>query len=172
TTASCGDGIRQGAELCDDGNTSNEDYCLNTCVPASCGDGFEGPGEQCDDGDDNGWDKGCTPACRNNVCGDGHVVVGADGRDDNSEVTEGACPYGIATCTLCNADCSASLPLTGGVCGDDHLDDEEVCDDGNAITETECDYNTPNGTCSVCNNLCTLEAVVSGPYCGDGSIDG
>ena len=36
----CGDGVAAGGELCDDGNQSNADFCLNTCVQASCGDGY------------------------------------------------------------------------------------------------------------------------------------
>ncbi len=38
---SASDGVvNAAAEACDDGNTSNTDACITTCVAASCGDGF------------------------------------------------------------------------------------------------------------------------------------
>ena len=39
-TESCGNGILETGEACDDSNLSNQDACLSTCVVASCGDGF------------------------------------------------------------------------------------------------------------------------------------
>ena len=49
--ALCGNGVVEAGEQCDDGNTSNTDACLNTCVTNVCGDGFVNVGvEQCDDG--------------------------------------------------------------------------------------------------------------------------
>ena len=87
----CGDGIRQGAEQCDDGNDNEEDGCDTSCrgvaevaveeVPAagSCGDGVvqtpnnEDPSinEACDLGDQNGiacepeYGKSCTYCAAN-----------------------------------------------------------------------------------------------------------
>ncbi|HEY0255430.1 MAG TPA: Ig-like domain-containing protein, partial [Kofleriaceae bacterium] len=52
----CGDGIVQGAEQCDDGNKNNADACLNNCMTATCGDGVVGPGEECDDGNQSNSD--------------------------------------------------------------------------------------------------------------------
>ena len=35
----CGDGIRTGSEVCDDGNTDNNDSCVNQCTTRRyCGD--------------------------------------------------------------------------------------------------------------------------------------
>jgi len=45
----------------------------------------------------------------------------------------------------------------------------ETCDDGNDITETECEYGTP--TCVHCNADCTEELDLTGPYCGDSDTD-
>ncbi len=59
----CGDGKVGGKELCDDGNLSDEDACLTTCVWAVCGDGTVRRGiEECDDGN---WieDDGCNSRC-------------------------------------------------------------------------------------------------------------
>jgi cysteine-rich repeat protein len=47
--AQCGNGRLDSGELCDDGNTSDTDDCISTCVPASCGDGVVEAGvEDCD----------------------------------------------------------------------------------------------------------------------------
>jgi hypothetical protein len=35
----CGDGVRNGDELCDDGNDDEEDECTSRCEPPRCGDG-------------------------------------------------------------------------------------------------------------------------------------
>ena len=36
----CGNRVLDPGEQCDDGNTSNTDYCLNSCMLATCNDGF------------------------------------------------------------------------------------------------------------------------------------
>src|SRR5262245_30920616 len=46
----CGDGVVNGPELCDDGNTNNFDACRNDCTLPFCGDGIVDAGESCDDG--------------------------------------------------------------------------------------------------------------------------
>ncbi len=54
-TQICGNGSVEGAEACDDGNSSNNDDCLNTCEANACGDDYVETGvESCDDGEDNG----------------------------------------------------------------------------------------------------------------------
>jgi len=52
----CGNGILEGDEVCDDGNDSNNDACLNTtCELNVCGDSFVYTGiESCDRGTSNG----------------------------------------------------------------------------------------------------------------------
>jgi cysteine-rich repeat protein len=55
----CGDGQLDADEVCDDGNASNADACLNGCSRATCGDGFTRAGiEECDIAGGT-----CTPAC-------------------------------------------------------------------------------------------------------------
>jgi len=137
----CGDGTLDLGEQCDDGNRSNKDDCLTTCVPASCGDGFvhtkgNGPFEQCDDGDTAPGD-GCSAACTTE-CGNG--------------VIDGACSQGNvgAACSV-NADCD-TVPLAG---------------DGACVGET-CDLGAANH-CQpgpeICSNLCLLVA------CGNGQVE-
>ncbi len=51
----CGNGVKEGAEECDDGNRNNNDSCTNTCRNARCGDGYVRTGvEMCDAGAANG----------------------------------------------------------------------------------------------------------------------
>ncbi len=76
--SSCGDGVLDAGEECDDGNQVNEDACLTTCLWNTCGDGYFDPGsEECDDGNDNFLDS-CLPGCVRNVCGDGVLNLAAE----------------------------------------------------------------------------------------------
>lgn len=40
TVPTCGDGLRQGLERCDDANADDGDACTRRCLEARCGDGF------------------------------------------------------------------------------------------------------------------------------------
>lgn len=87
----CGDGIRSGTEDCDDGNDSNADACLNTCVSASCGDTFVRVGfEDCDDGNGSNTDA-CLNACVSAHCGDTYVREGVEGCDDGNTLDGDGC---------------------------------------------------------------------------------
>lgn len=64
---SCGDGVADAAEACDDGTVSPCDGCDGTCQPVAglvCGDGIlvAGCADQCDDGNAVVGD-GCAPQC-------------------------------------------------------------------------------------------------------------
>jgi cysteine-rich repeat protein len=63
---SCGDGVIDAGEVCDDGDANSDDApdaCRTSCQPAGCGDAVVDAGEVCDDGDRWGGD-GCDPACQ------------------------------------------------------------------------------------------------------------
>ncbi|MFT3772004.1 MAG: DUF4215 domain-containing protein [Minicystis sp.] len=86
--STCGDGVVDPGEECDDGNASNTDTCLTTCRFARCGDGFVWQGvEGCDDANAVNTD-----ACRNNcaipTCGDGVVDPGEECDDGNADDTD------------------------------------------------------------------------------------
>lgn len=90
----CGDGDRQGAEECDDGNLESGDGCDASChveVSATCGDGVLDPDEECDDGAANSdaLPDHCRTTCLDPYCGDGIVDPG------DAEDCE---PPGTATC--------------------------------------------------------------------------
>ncbi len=114
TAAKCGDGMPGPGETCDDGNTSNNDACLNSCVPATCGDAFLHQGtENCDEGADNGmYDGQCNLTCNGPApsCGDGvweKTKEQCDGDDKPDGVNcDGACK---AVCQSNHAECNGNI---------------------------------------------------------------
>ncbi|HVJ19329.1 MAG TPA: fibrinogen-like YCDxxxxGGGW domain-containing protein [Polyangiaceae bacterium] len=111
---SCGDGVQQDGEFCDDfANPEPGVGCNADCTAvdgASCGDGVvtepevcDGPEEYCD---------GCQAVL--GQCGDGVVQAGLEDCDTTTESAS------------CDADCSSVS------CGDEHVNTAagEVCDDG------------------------------------------
>jgi len=86
----CGDGNvdKDEGESCDDGNSRNNDACVD-CREATCGDGYVHEGEEeCDEGDDNADGSPCSSQCTGAICGDGVVQTGEecdDGANGNNE---------------------------------------------------------------------------------------
>ena len=97
----CGDGKLDPGEECDDGNTYNNDSCIN-CRNAYCGDGYvrrdDESYEECDDGDSDNTDE-CVN-CMNAYCGDGYVWEGVEECDGDDA------PCG--TGRFCRDDCTCS----------------------------------------------------------------
>src|SRR5262249_8555592 len=86
----CGNGILEPGEQCDDGNVVAGDGCGPTCHFEVCGNGIVDPGEQCDDGNTAAGD-GCSPTCqREPRCGDG-FVDGTEECDDGNTVSGDGC---------------------------------------------------------------------------------
>jgi fibro-slime domain-containing protein len=133
----CGDGVKAGDELCDDGkNDGSYGSCTSDCKPAArCGDGtLQKDHEQCDDGVNlttysTTGKPGCAPGCQASAyCGDGRVdAVGGEQCDDGKDNQGG---YG-----RCQADCQL-----GPRCGDRVVqgDQNENCDDGNLVNGDGC----------------------------------
>ncbi|HEX5749382.1 MAG TPA: DUF4215 domain-containing protein [Archangium sp.] len=164
----CGNGVIDAEEKCDDGNNSNEDNCLNDCIPALCGDGHvdrtEPHVEECDPG---GETHDCDLDCTRPRCGDGIVNVSAgeqcdDGNDSNEDnclnnCTSATCGDGyedheaprIEACDpgketdVCDLDC------TRPECGDGIVNASagEQCDDDNDSNEDNCLNNCTLATC-------------------------
>jgi cysteine-rich repeat protein len=98
----CGDGVRQAGEQCDDGNTDDGDACTNGCKSAKCGDGAVQTGvEQCDDGN-KFPDDACKNDCTLPVCGDGIIASGVEDCDDGNTVASDGCG---ADCKLESVTC-------------------------------------------------------------------
>ncbi|MCH9002088.1 MAG: DUF4215 domain-containing protein, partial [Planctomycetes bacterium] len=133
TTSSCGDGKRNttSGEECDDGNASNADACLNSCLAATCGDGFLWIGfETCDDGNNDDGD-GCQATCVSAECGDGITDPGEDCDDGNQDNSDDC----LNTCVA--ASCGDGFVRTG----------VEACDDGNNSNNDSCLNTCANASC-------------------------
>ncbi|MDG2304973.1 MAG: DUF4215 domain-containing protein [Candidatus Binatia bacterium] len=129
-SATCGNGAIDAGEVCDDGNSVEDDGCTNQCEPSPlgpfCGDGNVDAGEACDDGnliEDDGCSNNCFPPISPPAptCGDGAVQPAVG---ETCEVGMVLAPVdGGVPARTCRDDCS--------YCGDGLLDGTEECDDGN-----------------------------------------
>lgn len=96
----CGNGVIEGNEACDDGNTQSGDYCSTTCskVIGSCGDGrIQFSAEACDTGG-SCQAQFCSADCQSftGVCGDG-IKQTPEGCDDGNTADDDGCS---SYCTL------------------------------------------------------------------------
>lgn len=158
----CGNGVKDGGEECDDGNTLTGDGCSGVCqiedgwvcprfgepcMPISaCGNGFLSTGEACDDGNTVNGD-GCSSDCQ-------HVEPGWQ------------CRVPVKPCTkTCRPDAGA-CPDGGlaATCGNGIVDPGEECDDGSDVSRMPHNGDSIYGGCTT---ECTY-----GAYCGDGVVNG
>lgn len=112
----CGDGVLDPDETCDDGNVVDGDECASNCRDnTNCGNGLLDPGEICDDGSNQSGD-GCSADCLSDEsCGNGYIdtIKGEACDDGNNEGGDG-----------CSADCMSDESCDNGpawlrVCGSD-----------------------------------------------------
>ena len=154
----CGNGLVEGGEECDDGNTRNGDGCSDRCaqeprllVPADavCGNGITEDREACDLGSGNSDvnPDTCRTNCQYPRCGD---FVFDDGEE---------CDNGPANSDSKANACRNSCTLPS--CGDSVIDTDETCDDGN----------TESG--DGCSAICQEEEetlFAAATVCGDGIL--
>ncbi len=133
----CGDGVVDPGEACDDGNQEDGDSCRSDCGQdmTLCGNGQVDLGEVCDDGNRQDGDD-CSSDCDQDMtlCGNGQLDPGEfcdDGNRDDGD--------------SCRGDCRQDTTL----CGNGILDPGELCDDGKppgqSICSTDCTRN--DGPC-------------------------
>ncbi|MBW2260644.1 MAG: DUF4215 domain-containing protein [Deltaproteobacteria bacterium] len=104
----CGNGVLDPGEECDDGNDDDSDACLGSCREARCGDGVRWVGhEECDGADLGG--ATCTSL-------------------------DPAYEGGTLRCSACVFDVSGCVAF----CGNGVLDPGEACDDGNHVPWDGC----------------------------------
>src|SRR5262249_48335918 len=77
----CGHGVLEPGEQCDDGNAIDGDGCDSNCTPTGCGNGVVTAGEICDDGNTTSGD-GCSADC-GALCGNGIQEPGESCDDGN-----------------------------------------------------------------------------------------
>ncbi len=118
----CGNGLQQTGEECDDGNQIDQDFCRNSCLLARCGDRIVQGAEQCDAG---GNTVLCTSTCQNRpvVCGDGYQQATEQCDDGNTTSGDG-----------CSSTCTTT-------CGDGIRRGAEQCDDGDSNDTNACKNN-------------------------------
>lgn len=184
-TMTCGNGVMDSGESCDDGNTANRDGCNRVCqieanyvcatpgqacvFQAKCGDQTVSSNEGCDDGNTANGD-GCTSDCKVEpgwqcrvpgrrcvpLCGNG-MLTATEECDDGNTMNGDGCS------ALCLLEFGATCPAPGQPC--------KIAQCGNGMVETgeACDAGPLNGLFlgdgSGCSRTCTKE-----PKCRDGAM--
>lgn len=137
---SCGNGVNEVFEACDDGNEMGGDGCSRVCLLETgepCTNDADCDTEVCDGMESNT----CEPAntCGNGalegdeLCDDGNVVTG-DGCDAQCllEIGAGPCTDGSQCASgVCNTMAETPVCAIAIGCGNGVLNEDESCDDGN-----------------------------------------
>ncbi len=169
----CGNGVPEGTEQCDDGNQEDDDDCTTACRTNVCGDGFvdeQGPQtEQCDDGNANQADD-CKNDCTHNVCGDQVVNPATEECDDGNGLNSDGC---TSQCRL--PRCGDQIVQTGEECDDGDQNDGNACT--NACQSAECGDSIVHVGVEECDdgnqsNADTCTNACQDAECGDGYEQG
>ncbi|HVZ87511.1 MAG TPA: DUF4215 domain-containing protein [Polyangia bacterium] len=172
-TSTCGNGVLDNGESCDDGNKVGGDGCTPLCQiengyscptpgqpcvrTAKCGDGILTSPEACDDGNTTGGD-GCSADCTMvetgwrcpvpgrpcvPICGDGVIEQGETCDDGNTTNGDGC----SSTCqTEPGASCTGTPSVCKvAVCGNGVKETGEACDCGTDPTKLPSGCTGPNG---------------------------
>jgi len=135
-------------EQCDDGNSSSNDGCLNTCRLNVCGDGHLWIGvEECDDGNTATGD-GCTAGCVAEFCGDGVVQAGlgeqCEGGGQSQACTASCGTTGSQTCQGASCTWTTCAP-PAETCNAVDEDCDGVIDTVSCLTEVWRFYHAGTG---------------------------
>lgn len=159
TPAVCGNGVREGAEQCDDGdaNANTPNACRTNCTNPDCGDQIVDNAspynEQCDDGNTDDTD-GCTNVCMIatvNICdtcttnadcgGVGNVCVTLDDGFFCGTACGEGCPEGFVCDDVVDFEGTAATQCIpgSGVCADCFDPDRDGYGVGPACDGIDCD---------------------------------
>ena len=161
TLPQCGDGARQGAEPCDDGNLESGDGCSASCTvengyACSIADGGDVCSNGCRNGTKEAWE----------ACDDGNNAVG-DGCDNKCDIEYGWQCSAVAHPTILNARVSeCNVPCGDGI----RLQGFEGCDDSNTADGDGC-----SAQCEVEENAACVEDASDKSTCqkcGNGILEG
>ncbi|MBN2574188.1 MAG: DUF4215 domain-containing protein [Deltaproteobacteria bacterium] len=192
----CGDGIIERSEQCDDGNTDSGDGCSRICqIEANwdcptqgqpcvylgvCGNGILTSNKACDDGNTTSGD-GCSDDCQTvepgyicrkpgnpctPLCGDSQVIKSEECDDGNATSGDGCS-------AICRVEpgwtCSETTPstCTHSVCGNGKVEAGEGCDDGNSVPFDGCSPTCQNDPVCGTAGSAVGECTTS---CGDGLL--
>ncbi len=165
----CGDGVMDDGEECDDGeNNGDTAACLTDCTKATCGDGKVQEGvEDCDDANFITHDD-CTNDCKAATCGDGIWAEGAATPAEECDLgaNNGPTSLCLADCTIAPSTCGNMVAEIGEACdGASPAPNPanlcmscvpELCGDSMVQAPEQCDGD------GACTPGCTINA------CGDG----
>ncbi|MBY0276059.1 hypothetical protein K2Z84_11995 [Candidatus Binatia bacterium] len=174
----CGDGILDPGEACDDHNVVNGDGCDANCTVTACGNGVVTAGEACDDGNLVGGD-GCRANCTVEDCGDGIVDPGEacdDGNVVGGDCCSSSCAFESGSCTdhdgctsgdTCVAGSCVGTPLTPWV---NEIDYDDNAAPLNGDRDEFVEIAGPAGTDLGGYQIVSVEG--AGPSClGTGSVN-
>jgi cysteine-rich repeat protein len=162
--ATCGNGIPEPGEECDDGNDVQTDACLNDCTEADCGDGFVWTAhEDCEGEVSDSCTTTCgstgTHSCREDCLWTDCVPPAetcngldddcVDGADNGFDCVLGS---GSTTCTtVCGTDGTHTCGSTcayGDCCASSETCGNGCDDDCNGLDDDGCTGPPANDTCS------------------------
>ena len=149
----CGDGVVEGDEVCDDGNTENGDGCAANCLVVETGYACPNLGGPC-------------VKLEETVCGDGQKTTDEECDDGNLDDGDG-----------CSAECKVeegwdcSTGTCKPICGDSFIVGDEQCDDGNTFDTDGCSAECKIEPGYRCETLGTgFISVCYLKECGDGIV--
>lgn len=107
----CGNGVTEAPEECDDGDLTSGDGCDANCTVTACGNAIVTAGEQCDDGDTTAGDC-CDATCQfeapGSACDDGDACTHAD------QCAAGVCAGSSTPASGCRGAGSGAFALRNG----------------------------------------------------------
>lgn len=145
----CGDGLVDGAENCEDGNALAGDGCSDVCQR------------------EDGWECSGAPSVCTEVCADG-MVVGSEACDDGGTALGDGCD---ASCEVESGyACSGSPSTCGPVCGDGQVLPGEACDDDDTTPGDGCSASCaiePGYRCTGAPSVCArFQVMITSPAHG------
>lgn len=124
----CGNEFIESGEDCDDGNSNNDDGCLNDCILPTCGDDYIWIGqEDCEDDNDCNNDETCEDCecVEESICGNNDVEPGEECERDSQCDNDEECD-----------DCEC---VSVSDCGNGDVESGEECErDSQCGTNEEC----------------------------------